>query len=199
MNADWAMVIITVIYVIATIAIYKANNQTVKVTREQLEESRQQFAAQRRLQVMPLVQIDVLDSDALNQWDAEIELTLFPNEDRMHCRKSVFFLSLENVGLGTAKNLRYAWNNAKQATNTYDFPMRAMYQKDTVNYMVSVGITDANAIVGDNHKAELTIYYSDLLENQYRQKIHVIFKVTEKKYAVLENYTTDRVEHIEHV
>ncbi|MBR4550519.1 MAG: hypothetical protein IKO83_11475 [Oscillospiraceae bacterium] len=182
MNAEWAMVIITIIYVIATIAIFIANNKTVKITREQLEESRHQFAEQRRLQVMPSLQVDVLNYDERNQWDAEIEVTLFPNEEKGRCRKSVFFLSLENVGLGAAKNMRYMWNSTKQATDMDDLPVKAMYQKDNNNYMVTVGITGANAIVGETLKSELVLYYSDLLDNEYRQRIHLFFKVTEEKY-----------------
>ena len=43
MITDWLMVVITLIYVITTIKISKANVDSAKATREQVEDSRVQF------------------------------------------------------------------------------------------------------------------------------------------------------------
>ena len=40
---DWLMVIITAVYVVATIFIWRANNISAKATKDQLEESKRQF------------------------------------------------------------------------------------------------------------------------------------------------------------
>jgi len=45
---DWLMVIITAVYVIATIAIWIANNKTAKASKLQLEEMKRQFAEDNR-------------------------------------------------------------------------------------------------------------------------------------------------------
>ena len=50
------MVVITGVYVVATIEICKANNNTVKVTRQQLEEARRQYAEENR----PLIEVEFL-------------------------------------------------------------------------------------------------------------------------------------------
>ncbi len=42
-NSDALMVIITFVYVIATIFIWRANNKSAKASKEQLEESKRQF------------------------------------------------------------------------------------------------------------------------------------------------------------
>ena len=58
---DWLMVIITFVYVVATIMISKANIESAKATREQLEQSKKQFVENQRLQVMPSLQIEIKD------------------------------------------------------------------------------------------------------------------------------------------
>ena len=45
---DWLMVVITFVYVVATICIMRANNKSAKATREQVDEMRYQFAEMNR-------------------------------------------------------------------------------------------------------------------------------------------------------
>ena len=51
MTADWAMVIITGIYVVATIFICWANIKTAKASKEQLKEMQRQFAEANRAEI----------------------------------------------------------------------------------------------------------------------------------------------------
>lgn len=51
------MVLITFIYVVATIEICRANIKSAEATKEQLEESKHQFAENERLQMMPYFEI----------------------------------------------------------------------------------------------------------------------------------------------
>lgn len=51
MTADWAMVIITGIYVVATIFICLANIKTAKASKEQLKEMQRQFAEANRAEI----------------------------------------------------------------------------------------------------------------------------------------------------
>ena len=54
MNADWVMVIITGIYVIATIFICLANIKAANASKEQLREMQKQFAETNR----PVVELE---------------------------------------------------------------------------------------------------------------------------------------------
>ena len=56
------MVLITFIYVVATIEICRANIKSAEATKEQLEESKHQFAENERLQMMPYFEIIVHDT-----------------------------------------------------------------------------------------------------------------------------------------
>ena len=55
------MVLITFIYVVATIEICRTNIKSAEATKEQLEESKRQFAENERLQMMPYFEIIVHD------------------------------------------------------------------------------------------------------------------------------------------
>ena len=50
-------VIVTVIYVIATIFIYSANKKAANASRDQIAESQRQFDENRRLGIMPYLQM----------------------------------------------------------------------------------------------------------------------------------------------
>ena len=53
MITDWLMVGITLIYVIATIAIWFANHKSARATEKLLVESKRQFDETKRLEHMP--------------------------------------------------------------------------------------------------------------------------------------------------
>ena len=56
---DWLMVIITGIYVVATIVISKANISSAKAAQNQVLESRRQFEERKRLEQMPYLDISI--------------------------------------------------------------------------------------------------------------------------------------------
>lgn len=68
------MVLITFIYVVATIEICRANIKSAEATKEQLEESKHQFAENERLQMMPYFEIIVHDD--IRDFVECIELTI---------------------------------------------------------------------------------------------------------------------------
>ena len=55
---DWLMVVITAIYVVATIYISRANIKSADATREQLVESKRQYEDKKRLEIMPYLQFE---------------------------------------------------------------------------------------------------------------------------------------------
>jgi len=81
-NSQGLMVLITSIYVIATINISNANIKSAEATREQITESKRQFEESKRLQVMPYLQLSFIDSDVS---DADPCLYLEMNNDKGDC------------------------------------------------------------------------------------------------------------------
>ena len=196
---DWIMVGITAIYVFATIAICWANFITAKATRQQITESKRQFDETSRLQVIPIFQISIdIDAEApySEMCKDELTFTLFSQEKEMLCRESYFTLSIENVGAGTAKDIRYIWHYIDGQKKENFFPQKALFQKDVEIYMINVGIEDSNAEVERKLMTELDIEYRDLLERKYLQTIHLSFSINEEKYAMLQDYTIDKAEYI---
>lgn len=61
MITDWLLVVITAIYVVATIYIMRANQKTAEISKQQIDESKKQFDESRRLQVLPYLQIHISD------------------------------------------------------------------------------------------------------------------------------------------
>ena len=191
---DWLMVGITLVYVVTTIAIWLANRKSARATEKQLIESRRQFAENQRLQMLPSLQIDVDEVSYDSKYKQELEFTLFSNEQIFNCRQSVFSLSLENAGIGTAKNLIYYWVNAEGEETQGCFPISVLCQQKSVKYIISVGITSSHAVVGEKLNAKLIISFKDLLNNRYKQSIALRFEVREDGYAILKESQIEKLE-----
>ena len=188
--------IVTTVYVIATIKILKANNESAKATREQVVESRRQFSENQRLQILPSLQIDIHKNSYDIKNPYELRFALFSNEHLSKCQLTYFMLTLENAGLGTAKDLMYYWVNAEEDTIQKPFPVTALYQKSIVKYHTYVGITHEHAIAGTNLDAQLVIHFKDLLDNQYKQTVSFTFNVREDGYAELADYHIKKLEQV---
>ena len=74
MVTDWLMVVITAIYVGATIAIWFANNKSARMTEKQLEESRSQFEEAKRLECMPFLQLEIPTEQERPLFEIELDL-----------------------------------------------------------------------------------------------------------------------------
>ena len=193
------LVLITTIYVIATINISNANVKSAEATREQIIESKRQFDETLRLQVIPIFQISI-DTDAEIPYSEickdELFFTLFSQEKEMLCKVSYFTLSIENVGVGTAKDIRYIWHYIDSEKKENCFPQKALFQKDRAIYIINTGIEDSNAKTGSTLNTDLDIEYRDLLERKYTQKVHLSFCISDNQYAMLQNYTIDKAEYV---
>lgn len=102
------MVLITFIYVVATIEICRANIKSAEATKEQLEESKHQFAENERLQMMPYFEIIVHDD--IRDFVECIELTI-SNSNAENSTVIDRRISIKNIGLGVAKDFTYTWCN----------------------------------------------------------------------------------------
>ena len=59
---DWLMVGITLVYVIATIAIWFANHKSARATEKQLTESKRQYEDKKRLEIMPYFEVQICNN-----------------------------------------------------------------------------------------------------------------------------------------
>lgn len=191
---DWLMVMITFVYVVATIMISKANIESAKATREQLEQSKKQFVENQRLQVMPSLQIEIKDGISETGVKEQLNFSLFFGDALEHCCSSCFSLSFENAGLGTAKNIAYEWHFTGGEVVTDHFPVSVLYQQDSVEYLIFVGTTEEYAATGSENEVQLVIVYKDLLDNDYRQSIHLHFEITEDRYPRLMHSNIEKIE-----
>jgi len=196
MITDWLMVVITLIYVITTIKISKANVDSAKATREQVEDSRVQFEKNQRLQVMPSMQIDILDELYNEEIVAEIPYSLYSDEHLDSCRSYTFFLALENAGMGTAKDITFRWFNTEGNPVEEKLPKHILYQQDKMVYLISVGITEKNATIGEKHEPKLVISFKDLLDNEYSQTIQLTYVIGSNKYPMLERTHINKIKSI---
>lgn len=163
---DWLMVIITGIYVVATIFICRANIKAANATREQVAESKRQFEETQRLATMPFLSLEHIKDDAS---DSDIKLSVPVTKGySVFCRYSSTF-RLKNIGTGTATTIVYTWKCAeKDICKTDCFPINAVSVGSAYIFTLSY-IEDERPIFLLN--AILELQYNDLLGHTYEQKI----------------------------
>ena len=143
------MVLITFIYVVATIEICRANIKSAEATKEQLEESKRQFAENERLQMMPYFEIIVHD----DIWDFVecIGLTI-SNSNAENSTVIDRRISIKNIGLGVAKDFTYTWCNLDGCYPRYDLDFTAFApgeeKASTLIFMPNIKRTLANMRLG---------------------------------------------------
>ena len=173
--------LITVVYVIATIFICFANIKSAKATRDQIAESQRQFNENRRLDIMPYLQFETT-----NQPGVDYKIGVILSEGDYNAGEYLLNLRVKNIGRGTAKDIEYIWTNF---TNTYSkqpFTIKALQDGDERFLQVSFS---RPRVLTEMTKANIELYYKDLLENTYSQKIEFEFEI--KNSSVwLKSHTT---------
>lgn len=164
---DWFMVGITLIYVIATICIYRANNESAKATREQLEESKVQFEESHRLQCMPFLQMDVSIGKP-TQFVTEVSLCTGETDTTLYKT-----FRIRNLGNGTAVNTVYEWSC--KSLNVWECdaaPFNAIMVGDEYYWQFTIFALKCEY---ESAKVTLDLEYQDLLGNTYNQKFYISF------------------------
>ena len=117
---DWLMVLITAIYVTATVFICWANIRSANATKKPIAQSESQFEETQRLGMMPYLTFEHITDETL---DADIEISVpFTKEVSAFCHHSSFF-RLKNIGNGTATTIIYTWQcNEKTFAQQSVFP-----------------------------------------------------------------------------
>lgn len=191
---DWLMVGITAIYVIATIAIFKANNESATIAKDQLNEtkkqliesksqfekqlsemkaqlyeSKRQYEESRRLDCFPFLQLEKVEKTK-----NPLQIVL-PNSFRDS--NGIIFeeshdvkFKLKNVGNGTAINLMYIWETELENEKDYSLPdISAIMEKDYYDIIITIPAyySATGFLIWD---------FDDLLGNHYSQKVFISFK-----------------------
>lgn len=173
--------LITAIYVIATIVICFANYTSAKVTKEQLQESKKQleesknqlreskrqYEDTKRLNMMPYLQAE----SASGFTDHSLKLIL--KDDDLNGSEFFITIRIKNIGIGTAKDIRYKWNNFTGSYDRENFPIRALQSGE--GQSISISFTYPR-VVADCTMASLDLTYEDLLENSYTQRLLFSFE-----------------------
>lgn len=175
MITDWLMVIITAIYVGATIFIYHANSVSAKATRDQLEESKRQFEETKRLEMMPCLSLE--DGNTFC-YDLKLVLDNGDLEDGgVYCH----FFKIENIGNGAAKDISYKWTNATATYPQKPFPVLVLQSGGRKDFRFCFAYPKNTKNTSPIIAAQLEFSFHDLLERSYTQNVELFFTLSSHK------------------
>lgn len=175
---DWLMVIITGVYVFATIFICIANLNSAKASRDQLEESKRQFRESKRLELMPYLHLSV-DEDTDIAWNSDYNITLSGGDSQKNCIEQTAIpekIVVHNIGLGNAKEISLSWKNLDGTIKKENLPFSTLMVGETKKIAVFFWIEHSEK-ESVHEEANLIFNYSDLLNNHYEQVLTVTFEV----------------------
>ena len=166
---DWLMVVITAIYVVATIYISRANIKSADATREQLVESKRQYEDKKRLEIMPYIQFEQTKDNANH------ELNLVLDSGDKLTGEYILLVRMKNIGIGTAKDIgdTYLWDICSQSYDRGGFPVDALSSGESQTIKIEFAHTTAEI---EDRTACFILRYRDLLENDYTQQLKLRFK-----------------------
>ncbi len=180
MITDWLMVLITTIYVVATIAISKANIKSANATREQLAVSKQQFEETKRLGKLPYLSVEFIERKQENEGIYSI-----PKQGHFYLhqtdnssggsRTAYYMLHLTNIGCGAAKNIKVVLKNCNIVFKEHFLNLGSLGCNSTEEiYCQFEGTFDEEECAGEI-QAELIFEFHDLLGNKYHQSTFLKF------------------------
>lgn len=175
---DWLMVIITLVYVVATIFICRANLNSAKASHDQLEESKRQFRESKRLELMPYLHLSV-EEDTDIAWNCDYNITLSGGNSQKHCTEktpSPEKIVVRNIGLGNAKEISLSWKKPEGTIKKENLPFSTLMVGETKKIAVFFWIEHSEK-ESVHEEANLSFNYSDLLNNHYEQVLTVTFEV----------------------
>jgi len=171
MITDWLMVIITAIYVGATIKILRANQKSAQTVEQQLKESKRQFIETQRLSVLPYLSSSIGDTCFQNTDDLpyfDIYLDLCQIEDSEKQAWVNVGIQISNIGVGLASKLTTKWIvDGNETIHSIPVTVLCCNDKRVINA----------SFIGEYHetpysqKAEVVFCFSDVLGNRYEQTL----------------------------
>lgn len=186
---DWLMVGITLVYVIATIAIWFANHKSARATEKQLVESKRQFDETKRLEHMPYMQV------SFGEWITSAERgSYLPNmwldinrTVENHGSSSGMSIDVTNIGLGLAVNLKCQWvsGDIKQEQH---LSASLLKQEEccTSTFIISAAVPDKEPQYAET---SLIICFDDFLGNHYEQTVDISFQIHAHHISLVQHST----------
>lgn len=174
---DWLMVIITVIYVIATIFICIFNGKSASAAKKQIVESQKQTVEAKELSILPYFKISFeRNDDASPQLFLNLSKTDDEAIDDSHELRKTMVFTYENIGLGAAKNIYFDWSLADGSTKhcTVAHKMILCGPDNAVSYNMRIYTNSEQSIVST---ATLTMMYEDLIGTKYKQEIMFTYSI----------------------
>lgn len=198
------MVIITLMYVLATILICYFNGKSAKATQDQIKESRKQYEETKRLQMMPVLQFR--DSQCSGHYSAYCSLVVTPADETSSgciypCDVSI---SIKNIGLGSMKEATYFWTDGYGLqSNRGSFPVESLCAGEEANLTISFECYHREVMIPEEKLAcQMDLRYKDLLENEYAQKVTFTFEIQDPKQCfdcsplLFREYSVSKVKRI---
>lgn len=164
---DWLMVGITLVYVIATIAIWFANHKSARATEKQLNESKRQFEETKRLEYMPCFEMcfDKIEAGS----GKSIELT----DKQTGITHSLFTkYRIENISKGTAINVKCVVKSAIKDTELISYPIVPAQKERDINCLI---LADKGYFINNSLPFSVVISYDDIMNNHYEQNVELEF------------------------
>ena len=172
---DWLMVVVTTVYVFATIIICVFNGKSAKATREQVAESIRQFEETQRLQVMPYLQFEVSDTD--DSTGVPCVFIEMRNDDEDYTSTRIQS-SIKNIGLGIAHHTRITVTTQYKKDDGYpavDIVMPPNCEKKTY---VQFNVKKCGGDTGRGENLSVHFKYDDVLGNTYTQDAQLVMIVS---------------------
>ena len=186
---DWLMVGITLVYVIATIAIWFANHKSARATEKQLIESKRQFDETKRLEHMPYMQVSFgkwKTSDERGSYLPNMMLDINRSGDN-HASSSGMSIDITNIGLGLAVKLKCQWvsGDIKQEQH---LSASLLKQEEccTSTFIISAAVPDKEPQYAET---SLIICFDDFLGNHYEQTVDISFQIHPDYISLVQHIT----------
>lgn len=173
------MVIITLVYVFATILICIFNGKSAKATQDQIKESRQQYEETKRLQMMPVLQFGENSiSDSPSNYCSIVVIPPDETSSGLINPCDISFV-VKNIGLGNMKEATYSWINIDgEKLDCGSFPIESLCAGEKATLTISFESYEREETVYENTiTCTMELAYKDLLENEYLQKIKFYFEI----------------------
>ena len=193
---DWLMVGITLVYVIATIAIWFANHKSARATEKQLIESKRQFDETKRLEHMPYMQVSFgewITNGERGSYLPNMWLNINRTADN-HASSSGMSIDVTNIGLGLAVNLKCQWvsGDIKQGQH---LSASLLKQEEccTSTFIISAAVSDKEPQYAET---SLIICFDDFLGKHYEQTVDISFQIHPHHISLVQ-YSTKPPKYIE--
>lgn len=165
MSADWVMVVITVVYVIATIVIMCANLRTNKYAKKQMMEGQKQYNNQQRLSIRPYLNAYIAREKEHLDGNKHYQVEVDVNQEGKS--KNYREMSIRNIGNGTAKDIEIMVIHSEQGIKK-KLPRRNGFLLTNKQYVYDIHFNELKTM-------NLECKFTDLYDNKYSQRIDVFF------------------------